>query len=91
MPGLATHRDSSVIPFTSVFEDLIRLSTVCGKQLQGTSNMALLQDVFAHLLLLISDLVKKLEAKAIGPFDLTWQPRPWLSTILGTFEEEVAF
>ncbi|KAF7968943.1 hypothetical protein HWV62_28842 [Athelia sp. TMB] len=90
MPDLATHRDSSVIPFTSVFQDLIHLSTVCGKQLKGTNNMALLQDVFAHLLLLIGDLVKKLEAKSIGPFDLAWQPRSWLSTILGTFEEETS-
>lgn len=83
--------ETSDVPFVSAFEDLINLSAVCGKQLCAIGKLSPLQDTFSRLLLLISDLVQKLEAKPLVPFNLSWKPTQWLSTILDTFDQEVAF
>lgn len=90
-PTLPIHKNSSSVPFASAFDDVINLSTSCGRSLLVSTKPLALRDVFAQLLLLVGNLVDKLEGKQGAPIEVSWNTTEWFSVMLGTFELEVRF
>jgi hypothetical protein len=89
IPTLPTRKNSSNVPFASVFEDVTNLSTSCGRSLLVSTKPLSLRDVFAQLLLLIGNLVDKLDGKQDTSIGVSWTPTEWFSVVIRTFDLEV--
>ena len=89
IPTLPLHKNSSSIPFASAFDDMASLSITCGRRLIVSAEPLTLRDVFVRLLLLVGQLIEKLEGMQDVPITVSWNPTEWVSVMLGTFELEV--
>jgi hypothetical protein len=88
---LPVQKDSSSVPFASAFVDVLSLTASCGRSLLSSTKSLILRDVFAQSLLLVGNLVDKLEGKQNAPIAVSWDPTEWFSVVLDTFELEVCF
>lgn len=87
----STQKNTSSVPFASAFEDLIGLSTNCGRRLVTSKTSLPLRDALAQLLLILGKLVDRLEGREGEPIQISWSPNEWFSVVLETFELEVLF
>lgn len=88
-PKILVHQAFSSIPFGSAFDDVISLSTSCGRSLPVSTNSLALRDAFAQVLCLVGKLVDKLHGRQGLAIGVSWNPTEWLSVVLGTFELKV--
>ena len=86
---ISTHNANSNVPFASAFEDLIGLTTICGKNMIAPTQPLSSWDMFAQLLLILGNLVEKYERKDDLRICISWDPAEWFSVVLGTFDLEV--
>lgn len=84
-----THNGNSNIPFASAFEDLISLTTICGRNMIAHKKSLPSRDVLAQLLLILGNLVDKYEGQDELRIRISWDPAEWFSIVLSTFELEV--
>ncbi|KAJ8084790.1 hypothetical protein PM082_003567 [Marasmius tenuissimus] len=78
---------SYLIPFGSAFEALVDLSISLGQRFtESSSDLLALREVFSQLLLLVDRLVGRLNTS----MTLSWEPRKWLTTVLGILQHESA-
>lgn len=86
---ISTHNSNSNIPFASAFEDLISLTTICGKNMIAPKKFSPSWDIFVQLLLILGNLVEKYEGKDDVQICISWDPAEWFAVVLGTFDLEV--
>jgi hypothetical protein len=74
------------IPFASAFESLITLSIHFAQSLiNGSGSPSFLREVFSQSLLLVDRLVGRLGSSIV----VLWDPKKWLSVVLGSIGHEV--
>ncbi|PFH49049.1 hypothetical protein AMATHDRAFT_5245 [Amanita thiersii Skay4041] len=83
-PTFTTSADDTPFstPFSTVFDNLTSIGVQCAEGLlQGTESVEFLRRIFSKTLSLMNSLVASLDS----PLKVSWDPRSWLSFILGSF------
>lgn len=89
VPSLAAEKGPES-PLASVFDDLTKLSLLCGKALVGEeSDVAALRETLTQSLVLMRKMAQQLQNSGESPITIPWSPDEWLNTIVQCIKREV--
>ncbi|KAI0964349.1 hypothetical protein AcW1_001188 [Taiwanofungus camphoratus] len=78
-----SRRGSPAVPFTAVFEDLVKVNITSAEfLLTSTKDLEVVRDVFVRSLILLAALVTRAEQLQDTSFLVSWDPAEWLSVVL---------